>query len=82
MNTDRVRYVNHEASKLDCLASTCGMSVSELVEEYALEGVVPGICMREHCDYTADIEPDEREGWCEECGMRTVRSVIILAGLL
>jgi hypothetical protein len=73
---------NQEASKLDTLAETCGLSVTSFIEEYALEGVVPGICMNPHCNFTADYEPDQREGWCEECETGSVRSGISLAGLI
>lgn len=73
---------NFEASKFDCLAETCGVTVAEFIEEYALDDVVPGICMNPDCDFTADYEPDQREGWCEECGTRSVQSGIVLAGLV
>jgi hypothetical protein len=35
----------------------------------------PGICMNEGCDYTTNVEPDSRSGWCEECETNTVWSV-------
>lgn len=73
---------NLEASKLDLLAREWGMKVSEFVEEYALDDVAPGICMNPDCDYTTEVEPDQREGWCEECGTRSVRSGVVLAGLI
>ena len=73
---------NHEASKLDLLAETCDLSVAAFIEEYALEDLVPGICMNPDCDFTADYEPDQREGWCEECGTGSVRSGLILAGMI
>jgi hypothetical protein len=73
---------NQEASKLDSLAESCGLSVASFIEEYALEDVVPGICMNPHCDFTAEYEPDQREGWCEECRTPSVRSGISLAGLI
>ncbi len=74
--------VNAEASKLDCLARESGMKVSEFIEEYALGDVVPGICMNPDCDFTTEVEPDQREGWCEECESQSVRSGIVLAGLI
>jgi hypothetical protein len=74
--------VNVEASKLDRLASIWGMSTSAFIEEYALDEVVPGICMNPDCDYATNVEPDQTEGWCEECEMRSVRSGIVLAGLI
>jgi hypothetical protein len=73
---------NLEASKLDDLAREWGMKTSEFVEEYALETLVPGICMNPDCDYTTDVEPDQREGWCEECDTCSVRSGVVLAGLI
>jgi hypothetical protein len=73
---------NFEASKLDLLAETCGLSVTSFIEEYALDDVVPGICMNPDCDYTSEVEPDQREGWCEECDTCSVRSGIVLAGLI
>ena len=73
---------NEEAKKLDALVLICGLTVASFIEEYALEGVVPGICMNRNCDFTADYEPDQREGWCEECGTGSVRSGLVLAGLI
>ncbi len=73
---------NLEASKLDLLAREWGMKTSEFVDEYALDDVVPGICMNPDCDYTSEVEPDQREGWCEECDTCSVRSGVVLAGLI
>ena len=73
---------NLEASKLDELARDWGLTAHAFVEEYALDDVVPGICMNPDCDYTTEVEPDQREGWCEECETRSVRSGIVLAGLI
>jgi hypothetical protein len=73
---------NQELSKLDQLAHEYGMSVTAFIEEYALDEVVPGICLNEECVYTADVEPDQRQGWCGDCGTTTVRSGIVLAGLI
>jgi hypothetical protein len=73
---------NLEASKLDDLSRDWGLTAHEFIEEYALDSAVPGICMNPDCGYTTEIEPDEREGWCEECGTRSVRSGIVLAGLI
>ncbi len=46
------------------------------------DSVCPAICMTEGCDYTTDMEPDQREGFCEACGGNTVTSVLVLAGLI
>jgi hypothetical protein len=74
--------VNAEASKLDRLASIWGVNVAAFVEEYALDAAVPGICMNPDCDYAAEVEPDQTEGWCAECGTPSVQSGIVLAGLI
>lgn len=68
--------------KLQELASIYGISIAELLEEYAFEDTVPGICMREGCDFTTYYEPDQSEGWCEECSMRSVRSALVLGGII
>lgn len=73
---------NQEASKLDELARIWGLSVPEFIDSYALDAVVPGICMNLDCDYAAEIEPDQTEGWCEECQTPSVRSGVVLAGLI
>jgi hypothetical protein len=73
---------NREASKLDRLASTWGLSVPEFIDAYALDSVSPGICMNPDCDYTTEVEPDQQEGWCEECGTPSVKSGIVLSGLI
>ncbi|HEX4497251.1 MAG TPA: hypothetical protein VIE43_16380 [Thermoanaerobaculia bacterium] len=73
---------NQEASKLDALARELGMSVMEFIDIYALDDVSPGICMNPECDYTTDVEPDQREGWCEECDTTSVKSGVVLAGLI
>ena len=46
------------------------------------DSVCPAICMTEGCDYTAGMEPDQKEGYCEACGGNTVVSVLVLAGLI
>jgi hypothetical protein len=77
-----VAAANAEASKLDQLASTWGMSVAELIETYALETQAPGICMNPDCEYTAEYEPDQRHGYCEDCGRQSVCSGLVLAGII
>jgi hypothetical protein len=71
-----------EFSKLDELADEWGLTVGEFIERYALDDAVPGICMNPGCLYTAEVEPDQRQGWCEVCCTTTVRSGIVLARLI
>jgi hypothetical protein len=69
-------------SKLEELADTWGVDVDELLENAAMDSVVPGICTTTGCDYTAEYEPDQDAGWCEECNTGTVASALVLAGMI
>lgn len=73
---------NQKAEKLQALAEEYGLKADDLLEEYASDSVVPGICMNDGCGFTADYEPDQREGWCDECETRSVTSALILAGIM
>ena len=43
------------------------MSVSELIETYALDDVAPRlVCMNPGCTYGTEYEPDQQKGWCED----------------
>ena len=53
--------------------------VQAFIGDYHLSNVVPGICP---CGYSTDVEPDQRAGWCEYCEAGTVRSALVLAGLV
>ena len=70
-------------SKLDKLATAEGFStVEKLLLARGHDSVVPGICSRAACDYTTEVEPDQDRGWCEACERNTVKSALILAGLI
>lgn len=69
-------------TKLTTLAEEYGFTANELLEAYALDDVAPGICMNDGCDYTSEYEPDQREGWCEECQTRSVASALVLGGVI
>jgi hypothetical protein len=47
-------------------------TIADLLSAAITDAVSPGICMTEGCDYTTEIEPDQREGYCEACGGNTV----------
>jgi hypothetical protein len=70
-------------AKLDQLVDSEGYdSLDDLIAAAASDSASPAICMNEGCDYTAEMEPDQREGWCEACGTNTVASALILAGII
>ena len=69
--------------KLEQLAEVEGFaSVEELLEAASYDSVSPGICTRDGCDYTAEVEPDQTQGWCEECKAPSVQAALILAELI
>ena len=72
----------HEDLKLEALLEDQGMSSDEFLQEFALESIVPGICMNPDCDATYDYEPDQNRGWCDECETNTVRSGLLLLGVI
>ena len=68
--------------KLVELAEIWGMSVEGLLQAYATDSLAPAICMNAECDFATEYEPDQREGWCEECRTKTVTSAFVLAGVI
>jgi hypothetical protein len=57
-------------------------SVADLLERSVCDSVCPGICTNDGCAYTTGVEPDQDRGWCEACGTNTVKSALVLAGLI
>jgi len=68
--------------KLKRLADVEGMDEMELLEEATFDSVAKGICTNSGCDYTTEVEPDQDAGWCELCETPTVKSCLILAGMI
>jgi hypothetical protein len=70
-------------TKLTQLAEIEGFgSIDEMLEAAVFDSVSPGICTCSGCDYTTEVEPDQRQGWCELCGRGTVASALVLAGII
>jgi hypothetical protein len=68
-------------AKLEELAANEGFdSVEAMLEAAVCDSVCPAICI--HCSFTADMEPDQDQGFCEECETGTVTSALRLAGLI
>lgn len=54
--------------------------IDSLVQRFIVSSVMPGCCKT--CrSITTRVEPDQRAGWCHNCGKQTVRSVLVLAGM-
>ena len=55
-------------------------TVTDLLEAAATDTISPGICMV--CGCTGEVEPDQDAGHCESCGGNTVKSALVLAGIV
>jgi len=68
-------------TKLEALAKIEGYEdVDALLEAAATDSVSPGICM--DCGHSTEVELDQDSGWCENCDRNSVKSALILAGLI
>jgi hypothetical protein len=73
--------LTNNEKKLYELAVDWGYAHTEELFEYAAyDSVCPAICM--NCDYTTEMEPDQGRGYCEICGTNTVKSALVLAGVI
>lgn len=68
--------------KIKQLELATGLTIEELVEEAVLGDGCEGICMNGDCDYTAQVEPDQDQGYCECCNTQSVRSVLVILGII
>ena len=69
--------------KIDKLAKSEGYDNPEdMVTDKGLDGVVPAICMNPDCDHTETMEPDQSKGWCPDCQSNTMKSCLVLMGLI
>jgi hypothetical protein len=68
--------------KLETLMEIEGFAdLIEMLENFN-DGTHPGICTNGNCCFTAYYEPDQAQGWCENCKTNTVQSAMILAGVI
>ena len=70
-------------NKLELLMKIEGYrDVTDLFAAVLSDSVSPGICINPDCDYSTEVEPDQDRGYCENCRTQTVKSALILAGLI
>ena len=78
-----MKVLSLEQQKLATFCTIEGYEkLDQLMEAAALDSVSPAFCMTEGCDYTCEMEPDQDRGWCEVCGTNTMKSALILAGVI
>ena len=68
------------ADLVQVLMRETGMSFDEMMESAVMDGVAPALCV--NCHATTNMEPDQDEGYCEECGENSVVSCCVLAGIM
>jgi hypothetical protein len=75
-----------EQQKLATLATIEGYdSLDDLLEAAALDSVSPAICVNPDnpsCDYSTEMEPDQDACWCEICDKGTMKSALVLMGVI
>jgi len=70
-------------TKLQKLMETEGYTnVTEMLAACVADSVNPAICMNEDCDYVCEMEPDQDRGWCDGCSTNTMKSALVLAGII
>jgi hypothetical protein len=57
-------------------------STEAFAEAFVSDSVCPAICMSDDCDHTTALEPDQDQGWCDECNAGTMTSGLVLMGLI
>ncbi len=69
-------------AKLAKIAEAEGFpTIDAMLGAAAVDSVCPGICMT--CDFVvSDVEPDQDQGWCENCDGNTVQSTLVIAALI
>tara|TARA_Y100001954_G_C15433442_1_gene418002 strand:+ start:105 stop:338 length:234 start_codon:yes stop_codon:yes gene_type:complete len=71
-----------ESKEKILIEELCCGSTEEMLSISASDSVVLGVCMNSGCDYTTDVEPDCDDGHCEVCGTHTVKSPLMIFGLI
>lgn len=84
VNQAKTERAAKSKSKLEILAQIEGYGddTLALLEANSTDSVCPGICMNKSCDYTTEVEPDATGNWCEECETQSVKSALVLAGVI
>ena len=75
--------MSKSALKLAELMKVEGFTDSlDFLEHCSMDSVCPGICTRKDCDYTTEVEPDCCDNYCEKCKKQSVKSALVLMGVI
>lgn len=76
-------YAKKEAKLAKLLEIEDYATIHDLAEAVILRSVpCPAICTSPDCDHVAELESDQRAGWCEMCDRATMQSALVLADLI
>lgn len=74
---------HHEKAKLNTLCEIEGYDDPlDLLQAYIVDSICLAICMNGDCNYSCEMEPDQDQGWCEECHTPSMKSAMVLAGMV
>ena len=63
-------------SKIQIVMDAYGYNnLDDLMADFMIAGAVPGICQEFNCNNIEEYEPDQRNGYCNECGKKSVKSI-------
>ena len=79
--TNLIPTTKGKKTRLQLVAEDQGMTVEDMLNHFATDSVVPGICVKCHSIHES-CEPDATDNWCDECDAGTVKSILILAGVI
>ena len=65
---------------LESLALEQNTTIEDMLESAVFDSVVPATCTE--CGNITEMEPDQDEGWCADCCTNTVKSALVLAGII
>lgn len=54
----------------------------EVIANYIHDSVCPAVCMNEGCENTAELEHDCSSGYCDECDTNSMKSLMIVMGII
>jgi hypothetical protein len=79
-----MRYApDQRAAKLAKLMQIEGYeNIDDLARIVLFDALSPAICMNNSCNFTCEMEPDQRAGWCEECRTNSMCAALILVGMI
>lgn len=53
--------------------------IDSMLHSVIFDSIVSAVCI--NCGNITETEPDQNEGWCEDCCTNTVKSILVLAGI-